>query len=154
MTFILGWSIQDAARTAGYSERTVRAWIRDFGQSGRKCAVFNCWQPSQKHQCEIHLQRGRYDLNKPTRLIQTRAWKLARRWFITSHPVCGMRLDGRRHSQHSACDGRRAFCVDHIDRHAGDGWDFWDIDNWQALCPQCHGRKSRDERKILESPWL
>jgi 5-methylcytosine-specific restriction endonuclease McrA len=32
--------------------------------------------------------------------------------------------------------------VDHRIPHRGDAALFWDVDNLQALCPRCHGRKS------------
>jgi len=35
-----------------------------------------------------------------------------------------------------------ATVVDHIIAHKGDMRLFWDRDNWQALCTQCHNRKT------------
>lgn len=39
-----------------------------------------------------------------------------------------------------------ATVVDHIVPHKGDKALFWDMNNWQALCGQCHNRKTvRDD---------
>jgi 5-methylcytosine-specific restriction protein A len=32
--------------------------------------------------------------------------------------------------------------VDHIIPHRGDQYLFWDQENWQALCKDCHDRKT------------
>lgn len=39
----------------------------------------------------------------------------------------------------------RATVVDHIKPHRGDQRLFWDEDNWQALCKECHDRKTLTE---------
>tara|TARA_R110000765_G_scaffold127303_1_gene225318 strand:- start:145 stop:354 length:210 start_codon:yes stop_codon:yes gene_type:complete len=37
--------------------------------------------------------------------------------------------------------------LDHIHPHGGDWAVFWDRDNWQSLCTQCHsGAKQRGEK--------
>ena len=33
---------------------------------------------------------------------------------------------------------KAAEVVDHITPHRGDQQLFWDVDNWQSLCKQCH----------------
>ena len=38
-----------------------------------------------------------------------------------------------------------ATVVDHIVPHKGDEKLFWDRNNWQALCKQCHDRKTLKE---------
>ena len=35
--------------------------------------------------------------------------------------------------------------VDHIVPHRGDMSLFWDVNNWQALCHECHARKTYAE---------
>jgi 5-methylcytosine-specific restriction protein A len=37
-----------------------------------------------------------------------------------------------------------ATIVDHIISHKGDPILFWDESNWQALCRQCHNRKTAE----------
>jgi len=40
---------------------------------------------------------------------------------------------------------RPATLVDHIIPHRGDNNLFWDEDNWQALCTECHAIKTAKE---------
>lgn len=56
-------------------------------------------------------------------------WRKARRWFLSEHPRCTL------------CQ-RLANVVDHVVPHRGDQPLFWDVNNWQALCKQCHDRKT------------
>lgn len=64
-------------------------------------------------------------------------WQLASRSFLQMHRWC---VDPYKVHQ------RKMFaqCVDHIVPHRGDLNLFWDLDNWQSLCNQCHSRKTRD----------
>lgn len=48
----------------------------------------------------------------------------------------------------------RATVVDHIKPHCGDQRLFWDEDNWQALCKECHNRKTLTEDISLCRPTL
>jgi len=61
----------------------------------------------------------------------TYKWKKARAAFIRHNPTCKI------------CN-EFAEVVDHIlpVRHGGE---FWDIQNWQALCRRCHDSKSGRE---------
>lgn len=46
----------------------------------------------------------------------------------------------------------QASVVDHILPHRGDQALFWDKDNWQSLCAECHNRhKQRIEHGGMES---
>lgn len=56
-------------------------------------------------------------------------WQKLRKRFLMSHPVCG-----------SPGCGRAATDVDHIVPRASGGSD--DDDNLQALCHECHSRKT------------
>ena len=63
-------------------------------------------------------------------------WYRLRNWYITKHPVCVECL--------KVGIVRPTEEVDHIVPIA-DGGPVYDVDNLQALCRQCHGRKtSRD----------
>lgn len=45
--------------------------------------------------------------------------------------------------------------VDHIQPHRGDPALFWDEDNWQGLCAQCHGLKTSIEtRGVAQFPTV
>ena len=72
-------------------------------------------------------------------LYNTRRWRRARRVFLTESPNCTMCRD------HGII--APAIEVDHIKPHRGDSVLFWDVDNWQGLCPFHHRSiKSRIER--------
>ena len=63
-------------------------------------------------------------------------WRKARIAFLREHPFCAM--CGK------ALRGADAV-VDHIRPHRGDPVLFWDENNWQALCKECHDRKTLTE---------
>jgi 5-methylcytosine-specific restriction protein A len=65
-------------------------------------------------------------------------WERASKLFLFDHPLCEECL---RQGRIKAAD-----CVDHIIPHGGDVELFWQLENWQALCSSCHGRKTRSER--------
>lgn len=63
-----------------------------------------------------------------------RKWRSARRRFLADNPTC----------KHCHRDGRTiaATVVDHIIPHRGRLPQFWNPNNWQALCKPCHDRKT------------
>lgn len=66
-------------------------------------------------------------------------WQKARETFLRSHPLCVMCM----------ALGRvvPATVVDHRIPHRGDQALFWDTNNWQSLCKDCHdSAKAREER--------
>lgn len=69
--------------------------------------------------------------------------------FLHRFPLCGMRCDGRLHSDDSICarDGNAIVgnVVDHIVPHRGDEFLFLSDDNVQTLCKACHDRKTAKE---------
>lgn len=61
-------------------------------------------------------------------------WRKARQMYLNRNPLCVMcREEGRL---------TPATVVDHIKPHRGDKTLFWDEDNWQSLCKQCHDKKT------------
>jgi 5-methylcytosine-specific restriction enzyme A len=60
----------------------------------------------------------------------TRAWEKARAVFLRKHPFCE---DHRKRGELI-----RGNVVDHRVPHRGDMRLFWDEDNWQTLCANCH----------------
>lgn len=61
-------------------------------------------------------------------------WRRARKAFLQKHPLCAeCRQVGRL---------TPATVVDHIIPHRGDRKLFWDENNWQPLCKDCHDRKT------------
>jgi 5-methylcytosine-specific restriction protein A len=74
------------------------------------------------------------------RLYDSGAWRKAAHAYLRAHPLCVY------------CNEigslTEASVVDHINPHHGDVALFWDYDNWQALCKQCHDRvKSLEESR-------
>lgn len=67
----------------------------------------------------------------------TARWAKARDAYLTEHPLCAECL---RHGKITA-----ATEVDHIIPHRGDKNLFWAVSNWQALCHECHSRKTATE---------
>ena len=72
-----------------------------------------------------------------------RAWRKARKIFLALNPLCVM------------CEKegiiRPAVDVDHIKRHEGNQFAFWDENNWQGLCKFHHQSvKARIERSGIE----
>ena len=147
-TLVQGYSIANTAAEIRVGEQVLRRWIRGEWQSERRCWAFGCNSPAKGSVCDYHRERGylRYIPTNRDRFCRTAAWQRGRHWFIESHPMCGSRIDGRRHDEHSYCTYKsrnvQARVVDHIDAHLGDGSFFWDIENWQALCVSCHGQKT------------
>ncbi len=79
---------------------------------------------------------------RPQRLSPTRRgyscrWTKVRLRYLKAHPLC------------VHCQGRGivmpATEVDHITPHRGNDRLLWDEGNMQALCKQCHSRKTRNE---------
>ena len=61
-------------------------------------------------------------------------WRNARARFLRKHPLCvKCRENGKL---------TPATVVDHIIPHRGDPVLFWDENNWQPLCRDCHGEKT------------
>ena len=65
-------------------------------------------------------------------------WRRARKRFLQRHPLCANCL-----SQGIVTP---ATVVDHIVPHRGDRALFWDENNWQPLCKNCHDQKTGSGR--------
>lgn len=91
--------------------------------------------------CENHLKlvksaRERFRLSAYQRGYDSR-WAKARKAYLTAHPLCVECLKSGTITP--------ATDVDHIIPHKGDKTLFWDEKNWQALCHECHSRKTASE---------
>ncbi|MBS6156854.1 MAG: HNH endonuclease [Sutterella sp.] len=71
-------------------------------------------------------------------------WQRLRAQFLKSHPLC----------EECKRQGRltKATDVDHIIPHHGDPKLMWDQSNWQALCHECHSRKTAKENGGFGNP--
>ena len=61
-------------------------------------------------------------------------WRRARASFLKHHPLCAECMRQNKITP--------ATVVDHIVPHRGDKNLFWDINNWQPLCKDCHDQKT------------
>ena len=71
-------------------------------------------------------------------------WNRERKLFLVAHPFCCEHLKEHRYVA--------ATVVDHIIPHRGNPELMWNKDNWQALCKECHDRKtwSKDNRPVYD----
>ena len=94
---------------------------------------------------------GRYDRSRGTAHQRgyTTRWSRAAAAFRRKFPLCGMRVDGQQHGEHSRCTREGIVtagqAVDHIRPHKGSDTLFWDRSNWQTLCQTCHAVKTATE---------
>lgn len=78
-------------------------------------------------------------------------WRKERLHFLDQNPLCKFCED----------EGKvtAATVVDHITPHKGDEILFWDVDNWQPLCEQCHNstkaliENGKDMRPVGLDGW-
>jgi 5-methylcytosine-specific restriction protein A len=104
------------------------------------CTYPGCQALTDKSRCERHNfseSRRYYDKhNRPEyrKLYNTSLWKRLRIMVLKEQPLC------------KACKKQGRFIpatdVDHIKDHKGDASLFFDYDNLQALCHECHSRKT------------
>lgn len=67
----------------------------------------------------------------------TSQWREYARNYLKAHPLCVMCMD-----KGLTVASR---CVDHIKSHKGNQELFWNPENHQALCFECHNRKTAQE---------
>lgn len=92
--------------------------------------------PGQKY-CEEHKALHPEEVRSAASRGYGSRWNKARKAYLRKHPFCVRCLKEGRYT--------KATVVDHIVPHRGDPILFWDESNWQALCKQCHDRKTRNE---------
>lgn len=101
----------------------------------KPCSYPGCAGLTDERYCEKHkriaLLVQRPSANK--RGYNSR-WRKVRALYLAEHPLC---VECEKQGALTA-----ATVVDHIIPHKGDSGLFWDKDNWQALCKQCHDRKT------------
>lgn len=77
--------------------------------------------------------------------LYTHAWSDAATRYRIDNPLC----------VYCAFEGLAvpATDTDHIRPHCGNETLFWDATNWQALCAECHSRKSWREARGMVCDW-
>ena len=93
------------------------------------------WEPAGY--CEKHLPLHPEVTRPAAKRGYNRRCQKARKSDLEAHPLCVQ----------CAKQGKyvRATVVDHIIPHRGDQKLFWDQNNWQALCKNCHDKKTLTE---------
>ena len=91
-----------------------------------------CATHSREHQQEMDARRG----NAASRGYGAR-WRKYREAYLRAKPLC-------EECEREHCVSA-ANVVDHIEPHKGDHKLMWDPRNHQALCKQCHDRKTARE---------
>lgn len=91
-----------------------------------------------KHK-KLHKPKKRFNKPRPSSAKQGYGsrWRKARVTYLHDHPLC-VRCQAKGKMT-------RATVVDHIIPHEGDQRLFWDTNNWQALCKECHDMKTLTE---------
>ncbi len=104
----------------------------------RPCREPGCNQLARGPYCERHkaAHERAADRNRASAAMRgyDARWREARAAYLAAHPLC---VDCQRRGQLVP-----ATVVDHITPHRGDPALFWDTDNWQPLCEQCHNAKT------------
>jgi len=107
----------------------------------RPCSWPGCGALTDVGRCEKHRKQERKQIDERRGTGTQRGygvrWQAARRAYLSDHPWCAICLE---HNKRNL-----AFVVDHIKPHKGDMALFWDTDNWQALCKECHDVKTAGE---------
>lgn len=98
----------------------------------RPCRYPGCPNLSDGVYCEEH--RKLYARENAAARGYDSKWRAARAQYLKRHPLCVKCLEQGILTP--------ATVVDHIIPHRGNVRLFWDMGNWQALCKQCHDRKT------------
>lgn len=115
----------------------------------RRACRMGC--PNDGRTCPQHgpaARRRQYDgfRGSSSRRGYGRRWQAASKLFLSRHPLCGQRPDGRKPVMSKCFDSgyvTLAVQVDHVVPHRGDQTLFWSEENWQSLCSSCGAAKTR-----------
>lgn len=80
-----------------------------------------------KTRCKYHYKERKKGRIKVATYTSKRLWRSGREVYLRAHPICEM------------CGVKESYVIHHI-VPVEDGGDVWDLDNWQALCRECHER--------------
>ena len=104
----------------------------------RVCLRPGCTKLTTDGYCDEHKPKRKPDnRDSAYRRGYNSAWRMAREGYLIKHPFC---VECLKHGRHT-----KATVVDHIIPHKGNKNLFWDNDNWQPLCAECHNRKTARE---------
>lgn len=120
----------------------------------RPCARSGCRNLVSSGYCDgcapKHSLEARTELKRPSahKRGYTRAWSAASVAFRAENPLCeGLRVVPGGPIVINTHPGviRPATLTDHIEPHKGDMELFWDQNNWQSSCDDCHNVKTARE---------
>ncbi|MCY7484420.1 HNH endonuclease signature motif containing protein [Paenibacillus alvei] len=107
----------------------------------RPCGKPGCPKLSTERYCKDHRVEQRRQAEQERGTAAQRGydhkWRKARLGFLRKHPLCKHCYDAGKYTP--------SYVVDHIIPHKGDKALFWDRNNWQPLCKQCHDVKTATE---------
>jgi len=75
-----------------------------------------------------------------------RRWQRASKLYLAEHPLCALC------AKKDPPAVRAAVLVDHTVPHRGNYASFWDEDNWQPACKECHDIKTASEDGAFGNP--
>ena len=118
------------------------------------CKAPGCYQIAEDGSrfCSKHsnyeIEKPTYQISKPNipyrnaerpndEFYRTSQWRILRKKVIVQHPFCCI------------CGSEENLTVDHIQPPKGDSYLFFDDNNLQVLCRDCHNRKTEQETLIL-----
>lgn len=111
----------------------------------KACATQPCPNLVTRGHCPVHARAREARRGTAHARGYTSTWARYSKAWLLKYPLCGMRLDGLLHEEHSRCvqAGRtqQAECTDHI-RAASQGGAFWHPCNHQSLCLACNTAKA------------
>lgn len=109
---------------------------------GYSCRHYGCPNLSSKKggYCEQHKGEGgqaaiQARQGRRLKVYGSRRWREASLAFRAQHPICQI------------CNSAPSEVVHHVTPAREDEARFWDPDNWQAVCNDCHNRERAREGK-------
>jgi len=107
----------------------------------RPCSYPGCPELTDGGLCEKHKRLLQHEQNQArggsAKMGYGYRWQKARELFLRENPLCA---ECQRYGRITP-----ATVVDHIKPHKGNQKLFWDWSNWQALCKQCHDKKTAQQ---------
>lgn len=118
-------------------------WLNMANRIKRECKKIGCYNLTTNADgyCDQH-RKDKWTVSDEKRKSSVERgynteWRKYRKEFLLQHPLCEDCLSKK--------ILRTATVVDHIVAHKGNEFLFWNTENHQALCKQCHDMKTMQE---------
>ncbi|WP_395013568.1 HNH endonuclease [Robinsoniella peoriensis] len=108
----------------------------------KPCRNPGCPNLTESAYCEEHSKQYQPERAGSTERGYNSKWRKARTRYLKEHPLC---VRCREYGKLV-----KAVVVDHVTPHRGNEVLFWDESNWQALCKQCHDKKTMTDDRYQE----